>query len=43
MTVAPVAWQWPATILAVILSVSLTGYLSAKLGNGLVKNAMIAM
>lgn len=41
MTVAPVAWQWPATILAVILSVSLTGYLSAKLGNGLVKNAMI--
>nr|WP_125585406.1 VIT family protein [Lacticaseibacillus jixianensis] len=41
MTVAPVAWQWPATILAVILSVSLTGYLSAKLGEGIVKNAMI--
>ncbi|WP_057768082.1 VIT1/CCC1 transporter family protein [Lactobacillus selangorensis] len=41
MTFAPVAYQWPATILAVILSVGLTGYLSAKLGDGLVKTAVI--
>lgn len=41
MTFAPVAWQWPATIIAVLVSVSLTGYLSAKFGDGLVKVAMI--
>ena len=41
MTLSPVAWQWPATILAVIASVGLTGYLSAKLGDGLVKTAII--
>lgn len=41
MTFLPVAWQWPGTITAVILSVALTGYLSAKLGHGLVKTAII--
>ncbi|WP_262315476.1 VIT1/CCC1 transporter family protein [Lacticaseibacillus parakribbianus] len=41
MTFLPVAWQWPGTILAVIASVALTGFLSAKLGDGLVKTAMI--
>ncbi|KRL07180.1 hypothetical protein FC92_GL002147 [Liquorilactobacillus hordei DSM 19519] len=41
MTLSPVSYQWPATILAVCVSVSLTGYLSAKLGNGLVKIAII--
>lgn len=40
MTLAPVAFQWPATILAVCLSVALTGYLSARLGNGLIKVAI---
>lgn len=41
MTLSPIAFQWPATILAVCLSVGLTGYLSARLGNGLVKTAII--
>ncbi|MBV0930810.1 VIT family protein [Lentilactobacillus sp. IMAU92037] len=41
MTLSPVAYQWPATILAVCLSVAITGYLSARLGNGLVKTAII--
>lgn len=41
MTLTPVTFQWPATILAVCLSVGLTGYLSARLGNGLVKTAII--
>lgn len=41
MTLLPNAFKWPGTILAVSLSVALTGYLSAKLGNGLVKNAVI--
>ncbi|OAQ04217.1 VIT1/CCC1 transporter family protein [Ligilactobacillus aviarius] len=40
MTFSPVKWMWPITILAVCVSVSLTGYLSAKLGNGLVKVAI---
>ena len=41
MTFLPVAWQWPGTIIAVLLSVALTGFLSAKLGHGLVKTAVI--
>ncbi|MFD1671077.1 VIT family protein [Agrilactobacillus yilanensis] len=41
MTLLPNAFKWPGTILAVSLSVTLTGFLSAKLGNGLVKNAVI--
>lgn len=41
MTFLPVSIQWPGTILAVTLSVALTGFLSAKLGDGLVKTAMI--
>lgn len=40
MSLSPVKWMWPITILAVCISVSLTGYLSAKLGNGLVKVAV---
>ncbi|KRK39773.1 integral membrane protein [Loigolactobacillus bifermentans DSM 20003] len=41
MTLLPVGTQWPGTIIAVTLSVALTGYLSAKLGDGLVKTAVI--
>ncbi|MFD1418613.1 VIT1/CCC1 transporter family protein [Companilactobacillus keshanensis] len=41
MTLLPVSLQWPGTILAVTLSVALTGFLSAKLGDGLVKTAII--
>ncbi|MFC6259363.1 VIT1/CCC1 transporter family protein [Levilactobacillus fujinensis] len=41
MTLFPAATQWPATIVAVLLSVTLTGFLSAKLGHGLVKTAII--
>lgn len=41
MTMLPEAIKWPGTILAVSLSVALTGFLSAKLGNGLVKNAIV--
>ncbi|GEO75377.1 hypothetical protein FD30_GL000365 [Levilactobacillus namurensis DSM 19117] len=41
MTFLPNAWQWPGTIIAVLLSVTLTGFLSAKLGHGLVKTAII--
>ncbi|WP_143461479.1 VIT1/CCC1 transporter family protein [Levilactobacillus enshiensis] len=41
MTIFPAATQWPATIVAVLLSVTLTGFLSAKLGHGLVKTAII--
>ena len=41
MTFLPASIQWPGTILAVTLSVALTGFLSAKLGDGLVKTAMI--
>lgn len=41
MTLSAPAFQWPATILAVCLSVAITGFLSAKLGNGYVKLAMI--
>ncbi len=41
MTLTPDAFKWPATILAVCLSVAVTGFLSAKLGKGNVKVAMI--
>ncbi|GEO79717.1 hypothetical protein FD29_GL001683 [Companilactobacillus mindensis DSM 14500] len=41
MTLLPASIQWPGTVLAVTLSVALTGFLSAKLGDGLVKTAMI--
>lgn len=41
MTFLPISMQWPGTILAVIASVALTGYLSAKLGEGLVKTAIV--
>ncbi len=41
MTFAPAHWQWPATIIAVSVAVALTGYLSAVLGKGNVKTAVI--
>ncbi len=41
MTFAPEAYKWYAVILAVILTSALTGYISSKLGNGLVKIAVI--
>lgn len=41
MILAPAGLKWYATILAVILSSALTGYISSKLGNGLVKVAVI--
>lgn len=41
MVLAPLAWRWEAVILAVILTSALTGYISSKLGNGLVKVAIV--
>ncbi|MDO4903613.1 MAG: VIT family protein [Limosilactobacillus sp.] len=41
MTFAPASMKWYAVILAVILSSALTGYISSKLGDGLVKIAVI--
>ncbi|RRK10727.1 VIT family protein [Lactiplantibacillus garii] len=41
MTFAPKGLQWPATIIAVSVAVALTGYLSAVLGKGNVKTAVI--
>ncbi|CAI2687791.1 VIT family protein [Apilactobacillus apinorum] len=41
MSLTSGAYRWPATILAVIFSVGLTGFLSAKLGDGKVKTAVI--
>ena len=38
---APEAYKWYAVILAVVLTSALTGYISSKLGNGLVKIAVI--
>ena len=41
MTFAPEAYKWYAVILAVAFTSALTGYISSKLGNGLVKIAVI--
>ena len=41
MTFAPNAVKWYAVILAVVLTSALTGFISSKLGNGLVKIAVI--
>ena len=41
MTFASAAYKWYAVILAVVLTSALTGYISSKLGNGLVKIAVI--
>lgn len=41
MTFSPVDFKWYATILAVVLASALTGFISSKLGNGLVKVAVI--
>ncbi|MEY8441983.1 VIT family protein [Lactobacillaceae bacterium 24-114] len=41
MTFAPEKYKWFAVILAVVLTSALTGYISSKLGNGLVKIAVI--
>lgn len=41
ITVLPTSYQWPGTIMAVVLSVALTGYMSAKLGRGFIKKAII--
>lgn len=41
MTFAPEVYKWYAVILAVVLTSALTGYISSKLGNGLVKIAVI--
>lgn len=41
MTFAPNALKWYAVILAVVLTSALTGFISSKLGNGLVKVAVI--
>lgn len=41
MTLLPVGLQWPGTIIAVIIAVAITGFLSAELGNGLVKIAVV--
>lgn len=41
MTLVPINFKWPLTILTVCACVALTGYLSAKLGNGLTKIAVV--
>lgn len=41
MTFASAAYKWYAVILAVVLTSALTGFISSKLGNGLVKVAVI--
>ena len=41
MTFAPNAYKWYAVIVAVVLTSALTGFISSKLGNGLVKVAVI--
>lgn len=41
MTLAPEAYKWYAVILAVVLTSALTGYISSRLGNGLVKIAVV--
>nr|WP_125979608.1 VIT family protein [Loigolactobacillus iwatensis] len=41
MTFLPLSLKWPGTITAVLLSVALTGYLSAKFGDGSAKTAII--
>lgn len=41
MYLAPLKWQFLATIGATIIAVALTGFLSAKLGQGLPKRAII--
>ncbi|WP_288657884.1 VIT family protein [uncultured Limosilactobacillus sp.] len=41
MTFAPNAYKWYAVILTVVLTSALTGFISSKLGNGLVKVAVI--
>lgn len=41
MTFAPNAYKWYAVIIAVALTSALTGFISSKLGNGLVKIAVI--
>jgi VIT1/CCC1 family predicted Fe2+/Mn2+ transporter len=41
MTLAPAGWKMFATIIAVTFSVGLTGFISSKLGNGLVRTAII--
>ena len=41
MTFAPDALKWYAVILAVVLTSALTGFISSKLGNGLVKVAVM--
>ncbi|KRL28062.1 hypothetical protein FD27_GL000336 [Limosilactobacillus frumenti DSM 13145] len=41
MTFAPAAYKWYAVILAVVLTSALTGFIPSKLGNGLVKVAVI--
>jgi VIT1/CCC1 family predicted Fe2+/Mn2+ transporter len=34
-------WQWPATIIATVIAVGLTGYFSAELGHGFARRAII--
>lgn len=41
VTFLPANEQWPGTIIAVVLSVALTGYMSARFGRGFIKKAII--
>ncbi|CAI2637448.1 hypothetical protein AKUA2003_11430 [Apilactobacillus kunkeei] len=41
MSLTSGVYRWPATIFAVIVSVGLTGFMSAKLGDGKIKVAVI--
>lgn len=41
MTCLPLAWRWLGTIIAVSISIGVAGFLSAKLGHGNIKTAII--
>lgn len=41
MTLLPTEFKWTGTIIAVVIAVALTGYLSAIIGKGIVKTAII--
>ncbi|CAH1850947.1 VIT1/CCC1 transporter family protein [Convivina intestini] len=41
LVITPIAYQFPATILATVIAVAITGLMSAKLSNGMVMRAIV--
>ncbi|CAH1850216.1 VIT1/CCC1 transporter family protein [Convivina praedatoris] len=41
LVITPIAYQFPATILATVIAVAITGLMSAKLSNGMVVRAIV--